>query len=172
MMRILRRGPAPDFRHACIDDHVWAEIKRLKRNPTIQNAVVIGTLAVNFYAKPRYTSEIDILIPDDKQIEALQGTHVDVELQILTPDSINLSDAIAANVFGTATTQDGILVASREGLIALKLFGATQSARRYYQEAADVVSLLVDHEVDLTGWDLERAHFTVLEECGAMARGH
>lgn len=122
--------------------------------------VLIGGLALSFYAPPRYTQDVDVLflseqdLPDDvpgfvrHRKSAYQEKKTQVEVELTTPASIGIPRPLAVKVFETAKDHSGLKVASREALIALKLFGASNSPKREFKDLADVVSLL-EHNPDL-----------------------
>jgi hypothetical protein len=139
--------------------------------------VLIGGLALGFYSKPRYTSDIDILfLSTDKVPKNVEGFRRhrhsafedvvnNVEVEVCTPSSINVPVSLAQRVSRTSVDHGGLRVASREGLIALKLFGA-DDRRRELQDLADIVGLLDTAEVvDMSEWGLSEKHRAQLEIC-------
>lgn len=170
-----RRNPATEFRDACIDDRVGSELQRLRRSDLLGDAIVIGTLALNFYVTPRYTDTIELLFHSQDDLDVrLSGEqyltlHSGVEVRLLSPDAIGLTADIAAMVFATAEARDGMRIASREGMIALRLFAAGDH-RGFYAAAADVQALLEDNDAALDAWELHVEHYRLLELCRSRAQ--
>ena len=129
---------------------------------TNSNFVLIGGLALSFYVKPRYTMDIGVLflstndIPDNvkkfKQHRqgAFQHNETHVEVETVTPKSINISIELAQDVFDTSEVHDGIRIASTSGMVALKL------NRFSRQDQADIESLLKYTKIDLTKFSLSK----------------
>ena len=61
----------------------------------------------------------------------------------------------------TANRRDGLAIASREAMIALSLHGASDPRWRA-QRLADVVAMLAECDVDLTGWELNDQQLEML----------
>ena len=124
------------------------------------SGVLIGGLALSYYVKPRFTSDGDFLYlaPSDIPIYvekfkrtrngAFQHNNTHVEIEVLSPSSINMSEELATKIFNTAIERDGFKIASREGLIAAKL------GRFKLQDRADINSLLQLGPVDLDDFPL------------------
>jgi len=118
--------------------------------------ILIGGCAVSYYARPRGTTDVDYLflvesdIPNDvkgfKRIRKGAFEHRDtgVEIEVITPSSINISQELVKYVFKTANLIDGIRIASPSGLVALKL----QRLKKY--DEGDIVALVELGSVDLT----------------------
>lgn len=128
-------------------------------------SVLIGGLALSFYVKPRMTFDIDLLFLHKKDIPtavnrfkrhrigAFQHDKTHVEVEVLTPETINTEHYIVNKVFETAVDIDGFRIASPNGIIALKL------GRFSYQDRADIFALKSylkenDAEVDLSIFNL------------------
>jgi hypothetical protein len=124
-----------------------------------QDCVLIGGLALSFYSAPRYTQDIDLLflskgkVPDAvasfKRVRphSFQERQTHVEVEVLTPEFLSIPKALVEKVFHTAVKQGRWKVASREGLIALKL----QRGNR--QDQADIEKLVLK-DTDMTDWPL------------------
>ena len=161
----------PEVQHALAK---WIQAKTGHFAP----GVLIGGLAMSFYAKPRMTEDVDLLflsaedIPEEDKVPGFkryrngafreEKTHVDIE--VITPDSfVDLPKAIAAKVTRTAVNHGDILVASLEGMIALKLCGAL-TQKRYFKDMADIVSLLANEpKVTMHNWGLSSKQLEMLE---------
>ena len=148
--------------------------------------VLIGGLAMSFYAAPRYTQDVDLLFLSSGDIPlAVDGfkrirpgafmekvTHAEVEVD--SPQSFDsLPQAVAEEVYRTAVVYEGIRVASRHGMIALKLCAAHNPKRRH-KDLGDVQALIKDQPniwTDMVEWPLTKSAFEFLEECINLNRG-
>ncbi len=143
------------------------------KHVTKSDAVLVGGLAAAFYAKPRATTDIDLLFLSEREIpdsvpgfkrirpSAFQHNQTHVEIEILLPRTINLPEHIAKRVFETANTIDGIKIASPSAIVALKL----HRLKRY--DEGDIISLIETGKVDLTGWELTQDQLNKFEEIKA-----
>jgi hypothetical protein len=132
--------------------------------------VLIGGTAAGFYTKPRSTTDIDILflslsdiptqVPGFKRTRpgAFQHNKTHVEVEVVTPSSINLTVELVQQVFDTSVLSDGIRVASPSGLVALKLFRMSR-----YDEG-DVWSLIETGKVNLDDWVLPQAQLDIYKK--------
>lgn len=117
--------------------------------------VLIGGLALSFYAKPRYTADIDVLFLSDQDIpsqisgfkrirsHSFQHNNTHVEVEVLSPSFLGLPEGLVQKVTETAIDSSGMRVASPSGLVALKLF------RNTLKDDADIQDLLLTGKVDL-----------------------
>ena len=120
--------------------------------------MLIGGLALSYYARPRATTDIDILfLSKDKiplYVEKFKRTSpgaffhrkTHVEVKVVAPENINVPSAIADMVYCTARVSNGIRVASPTGLVALKLY------RGDPQDIADIINLTKIDQIDLSSW--------------------
>lgn len=146
---------------------------------TERTGVLIGGLALAFYCKPRYTQDVDMLFLSKSGIPssvngfnrnrpgAFEHKATGVEIELTTPVSFQpeIPEHLAAKVYATAEDYSGLKVASREGLIALKLFSAG-IARRELGDLADVVSLLEGHtNITMCEWLLTEEQETRFRLC-------
>lgn len=161
----------PEVQHALAK---WIQVTTQGYNP----GVLIGGLAMSFYAKPRTTEDVDLLylhstdIPHEDSVPGFKryrkgafrenSTHVDIE--VTTPESfVDLPVHVAQKVVKTAVKYDGVSVASREGMIALKLCSAF-APKRKSKDSADIVQLLQGHlDLSMSHWGLEPKHLELLE---------
>lgn len=109
-----------------------------------QEFVLIGGLALSYHVKPRYTQDIDVMlmgedhIPDDAQgfrrirPHCFEHTKTGVEIEVLTATFLKIPLELIRKVVEDAVESGGIKVASRKGLIALKL------SRYSLQDQADI----------------------------------
>lgn len=138
--------------------------------------VLIGGLAMSFYAKPRYTEDVDLLflrqsdvpeaVPGFKRtrIGAFQENQTHVEIETVTPESINQSRAIVQKVIETAVEHDGLSVASLAGLVALKLV-ASDNPKRRMRDLGDVEIMLENNpRPDISDWPLTKDQAAKFEE--------
>jgi hypothetical protein len=126
----------------------------------INNCILIGGVALSYYIKPRYTSDVDVLflsfvdIPEKvykfkrHREHAFQHIKHHVEVEVVTPELINTPLHIVEAIFKTANDIDGIKVASPSGLVATKL------GRFNHQDQADIVALINYTKIDLTPFGL------------------
>lgn len=133
---------------------------------TRNKGVLIGGLALSFYVKPRYTQDVDVLYLEDAQIPhhvkgfkrvrpyAFRHDKTHVEIELVTPALINVSEQLCAQVSQHAHTHSGIRVASASGIVALKLGRAILNKPASYQDRADIVNLISTGQVNLAAFDL------------------
>ncbi len=69
-----------------------------------------------------------------------------VEVNVASPDAINVPREVAEEVARTAIVSDGVQVAPESGLVALRLF------RKSYYDQGDIVALIKTGRVDLSGF--------------------
>lgn len=136
-------------------------------------SVLIGGLALSLYAKPRMTEDVDLLFLHDEDVpnavpgfkqkspHTLQEDVTHVMLECVTSRTVPIPQELVERVFKTAIMSEGMLVASREGLIALKLYGADLPKRRL-NDLADIARI-VTPEADMSGWDLSPDHLSAFK---------
>jgi len=124
------------------------------------NGVLIGGVGLSYYAKPRMTQDVDLifLTPSEIPVEvpgfrrhrrgAFEHKRTGVEVEVLTPETINVSPVLIQQVIDNAVKSDGVRIASPSGIVALKL----QRYRR--QDQADIVALISTGKVDISQFDL------------------
>lgn len=122
--------------------------------------ILIGGAATGYYSRPRATTDIDILFLSKNDIPAqvngfkrirpgaFQHNRTHVEIEVIAPDTINISSNLVNKVFETSVESNGVRIASPSGLVALKL----QRMARY--DEGDIWGLIETGKVDLTGWPL------------------
>lgn len=123
-------------------------------------AVLIGGLALAYYTKPRFTTDADFLFMSAKEIPtsvsgfkrnrnlAFEHIETGVEIEVLTPESINMPLDLAQDISNTAIEKDGFVIASREGLIAAKLL------RFKLQDQSDIEALMELGPVNMDSFHL------------------
>lgn len=173
---VARRQPVQTLREATFDPALYDAVEAFIGSALSGGTVLIGTLATNFYAKPRYATHAEFLVmtlpvdyPDAFECQGGgSAIHVpsDALMQFRTPRLMNLSTDLATKIFATATLRDGLSVASREAIIALNLIKA-DDPRAHHECLANVVSVLASGDVDLDGWCLDEGHLKLLLQCRA-----
>jgi hypothetical protein len=121
---------------------------------------VIGGIALSFYTRPRATTDVDALFIDKTGIPqyvnhfkkhrngAFQHNDTHVEIEILTPQTINVPDDLVIAIIKNAKNINGIKVATPSGLIASKL------GRFKLQDQADIEALLEYGDIDLSPYPI------------------
>lgn len=136
----------------------------IKNNQT--NCVLIGGLALSYHGVPRYTQDVDVLYPNRYAIPveivgfkqhrggAFQHNKTHVEVEVVSPESFTtISSDLVQAVFITSKRVEGIQIASREGLIALKA-EANRKGSKHAQDIADIMHLLEIGPVDMSAFPL------------------
>ena len=171
-------APVSSIEHAAMAWEVQTTLNRWIKESS--KGVLIGGLALAFYTRPRHTTDVDILFLCKEDIPSSvpgfkrnrSGAYLDkethVEVELTTSASFDLPEHVISKVFDTAVLQGGLRVASREGLIALKLITASASLRRRMGDLADVINLLENHlSIDMLSWELTKENLTDLDTCKA-----
>ena len=134
------------------------------------NFVLIGGLALSYYVKPRATSDIDLLFLSVDDIPekvykfrkhrkgAFEHIKTNVEVEVVSPQTINTPLHVAQKVFDTSIETNGIKVASPSGIIALKL------GRFSRQDQADIEALINYTTIDLNQFELSEVLIKRFEE--------
>lgn len=122
--------------------------------------VLIGAAALGYYAKPRTTVDADLLFmaADDipLYVEKFKRTRpgafmhkeTNVEIEVLTPQSINMPTQVAKAIYDNAKIEDGVRIASPSGLVVSKLI------RFKLQDQADIQSLYEFSKIDLSPYPI------------------
>lgn len=139
---------------------VVAALEQLRQNGWPPTGVLIGGIALSFHVKPRATQDIDLLfltpdaIPDAMEgfrrhrSNAFEHLQTGVEVEVVSPATINIGMGLARAVFDAAVVTNGIRVASPSGLVALKL------QRLHAIDEADIVQLTQTGLIDLAAFPL------------------
>lgn len=134
------------------------------------SGVVIGGCASSYHALPRATMDLDVLymspehipnsVPEFKRSRPGAFLHkpTHVEVEVIHPNSINISHEMAKAVFDDADTVDGVKVASPSGIVALKLH------RLKNHDIGDIVAMHGTGRVDLSKYPLTKEHHQQYEE--------
>lgn len=175
---VARRSPARTLRVATFNDDLYAALMDLTGSDLADAGVLVGTLAYNFYAKPRLASCAELLLPteptgvppgftlaDDCIMHVATGVRID----LIVPIRHRLPLALVKQVVATAVNSGGFNLASREGLVALKLHRAHGDERHRSQEMADVQSIIAIHDIDLSRWGIESTVRKMLDDVRSIA---
>jgi len=162
--------------------------------PVQDRGVLIGGTAMSFYIRPRTSTNIDLLfldldpgldldsgaLLDDARVPGFkpyrkgifQEKHRYVDVKVVTPAAFTeLPVEVAERVLGTAFEHEGLMLASIDGLIALKLCSAFAPTRKS-KDSADIVALLVAWpDSYLQSWPLCEKHFELLDLLRLEAKG-
>lgn len=126
--------------------------------------VIIGGIALSYYVKPRTTTDTDLLflspndIPDSvigfkrHRNGAFQHNKTHVEIEVLTPQSINLPEILAKEIYDNANKINGLRIASPSGLIVSKL------GRFKLQDQADIEELYKLGNIDLSKYSISKEY--------------
>lgn len=149
-----------------------------EKNADLSDCVLIGGLAFSFYAKPRYTEDVDFLylskshFPDEvKGFKRVRPsafvelkTHVEVDLTSHESFGNKVPQSLVQEVHATARKVGHLRIASPEGIVALKLCSDR------LKDKADVVELLKAHPINLNGWPLTVAQLAEYAELSERAK--
>lgn len=143
--------------------------------------VLIGGLALSYYGVPRYTQDIDVLFPNRNLIPvevlgfkhhrhgAFQHNRTHVEVEVVSSESFTtISPELVDAVFKTSiVSNDGVRIASKSGLIALKS-EANRSGAKHAQDVADIVQLIELGDIDLSPFDLSKEAKQLIDDVCAQ----
>lgn len=142
---------------------VLSAIKDFSRIPWKNKPILVGGMAIAYWARGRMTYDADflflseyrlakarLLIGASSKFKVLQGHYIEhkssgVTLDLLTPEFINLPVEYLNYIYRTTKVDSGVRIASVEGLILMKL-----SSNRGYKDLADIELLLENPTIDLT----------------------
>lgn len=139
-------------------------------NKTNHSGILIGGCAVGYYTRPRATTDVDILflIKDDipelvsgfkrTRKGAFQHNNTHVEIEVLSPSSINVSHELVKKVFDTAIISNKVKIASPSSLVALKL------QRLKSHDIGDIAELIKTGKVNLDGYPLSKQNLLDFKE--------
>lgn len=137
---------------ACLKDWI------LETNGT--PGVLIGGMAMSFYGTPRYTQDCGFLYLTSNDVptnvngfkrhrsHAFEHRVTGVEVEIITPETINMSASVAHQIVATSTMIDGCKVASPSGIVAAKL------GRLKLYDKGDIEMLINNYTIDLSPFDI------------------
>lgn len=182
-------APAKTLREAALVPEVRSTVMRWaqKSADCKDQGVLVGGLALSFYARPRQTMDVDLLVKNVESLdipegfkEARQNAVLDkdtqVEIELVTPALVGIPEWMADRVIRTAWElpvgvanmrfSAGLRVASLDSMIVLKLYGADNPKRRR-QDEADIQAML-EHNPGLNieglieSWSLSKKHAETL----------
>jgi hypothetical protein len=173
------RSPSATLLNSALVADVGSTLIRWASTTKGMHGVLIGRLALAFYSRPRMTTEIHMLfishddIPttvdgfDKHSTSAFKDKSTNIEIELVSATTINIPPEVVAKVFETARNIEGMRVASREGLIVLKLYGML-TPKRKRGDTADIQTLLeTDPKASVSGWPLTTYQREVLEDIRA-----
>jgi hypothetical protein len=124
------------------------------------NWMLIGGIVVGYYTKPRTTMDVDVLYPSKAEIPdavigfkrtrpmAFQHNKTHVEIEVISPEGINLPIELYQQVYDTSIMTDNIRVPSANGLVALKV------AANRPQDVADIYAICQKQDISLKGYSV------------------
>jgi hypothetical protein len=163
-MQDMNKGDRSLFESAMVPEVAQALTDWIKYSGS--PGVLIGGLALSFYVKPRYTQDVDVLFLGDDQIpthvtgfkrvraHAFRHHQTHVEVELVTPELVNVSTELCAQVQADAQPHDHMLVASASGIVAMKLGRALLNKPASYQDRADIMNLIATGQVNLDKFTL------------------
>jgi hypothetical protein len=125
-------------------------------------SVMIGGIALSYYAKPRATQDVDLLFLNRKDIPtevsgfkrtrpgAFEHQKTGVEIKVLIPSAIKMPQKVAKAIYDEAIIKDGVRIATPAGLIASKL------ERFKLRDKADIVELNALGDIDLSPYHVSQ----------------
>ena len=134
------------------------------------NWMLIGGIVVGFYTRPRTTTDVDVLFASENSIPVeVDGfkrnrqhafTHklTHVEIEVLTPESINIPKQLFNQVLQTSVEHNGVRIPSASGLVALKLM------RSELQDLADIKAIMTSNDVDISGFSIPSEKIVAAEK--------
>jgi len=118
--------------------------------------MLIGGIVVGYYTRPRTTTDVDVIFSSDDDIpESVLGfkrtrghafTHneTQVEIETVTPKSINIPEVLFNQVVADSVIRNGIRIPTASGMVALKLM------RNDLQDLADIKAIINSNFVDIS----------------------
>jgi hypothetical protein len=128
----------------------------------VDKGVIIGGIAISQYIKPRMTMDIDVLFLSPNDIPenvskfkrhrqcAFQHNKTRVEIEVVTPKTINMEYDVVKAIIDTSVISDGIRIASPSGLVASKLF------RFNRRDQSDIEDIIQCSDIDLSPYNLPK----------------
>ncbi len=209
-------GPVKELCHVALVQDVQVALDKWRHSKTFEKSrsigdmgLLVGDLAMSFYAKPRYADRVEVLYPEASSIPGgvdgftrhhkgvFQENASKVEVWTLTPNSLHIPEAVAEIIqcsgFGLHTRlelanllklpdvlpvksaydrHDGLMVASLECMIVLKLY-ASDNRRFEHQALGDIGRMLENNPqisaASFDGWSLSEFHLKKLNAIIGMA---
>jgi hypothetical protein len=140
--------------------------------------VVIGGIALAYHHIPRYTQDLDVLylrretVPTEvdgfkrTRDGAYEDRKTGVEVELVTSGFVNIPQEIVDKVFDTAIHANGIKIASKSGLVALKLVAIPNrpTKAKALQDKVDIMHILEIGGVDVSDFPLPQEALERLEQ--------
>lgn len=161
-----------------IPNEVILALRDWKDNYINNNYVMIGGLAMSYYNRPRYTEDVDLIFLSDNEIpnnvfkfrknrknrkHSFEHIKTGVEIETLSPCSINKDEYFFETIFDDCIETDGIKIASPVSLIALKLgrFNDTDKS-----DISFLYKYCIEHdiEIDLAKYKLSEIEINNFEK--------
>ena len=154
--------------------HLFQGLQWFVKGNNPERYVLIGELAVSFYAKPPYTAEAELLFAAEADCplrvtgftrvgeRAIQYDESKIVVAVFSPESLALDGERVRKIFATAATvatsatHAGLFIASPEGLIALKWQPPS------YSPLAGIAALLTRRTIELSAWQLSAGEMATL----------
>lgn len=159
----LNKSSNNDFSRPLLESIVAPEVQSALKK-WIKNAkdsgVLIGGLALSFHGKPRQTMDVDVAyvtpneipgnVPGFKRIRQHSYMDLDthVEIEVLDPQFMKVPPNLVKKVRDTAIISNGMKVASKSGVVAIKLGRAERENN--LQDQADIQHLIKTGNVDVS----------------------
>lgn len=182
----LGAAPAKTLNEAALVPEVRGALSRwLGNQPSDEQGVLIGGLALSFYARPRQTMDVDLLFDTTPDFinphfkRTRDHGAIDkkdhVELEFVTHKTINVPKAVTDRVIATSWKLTGLSprIASLDSMIVLKLYGA-DTPKRHLRDSADIQAMLennprLDVEELIRSWHLSEGHAKLLRHLHKVA---
>ena len=175
--------PVASFELAAIVPEVRETLRRWATQNPDRNLILIDDIARAFYAKPRYADSLCFLNtgrePKPTRIrgfDRVENGYVDrqtgVRVAIVPAAQAGYSDVLVDRVLANAIRREGVLCASLEGMIALKL-SRSESPKTGLQQQADIIDLIGFAEgftaTNMNDWPLTNSQERLLAELITVA---
>lgn len=178
--------PAEDFDQAVISPLVAQTLQKWVAATRNGGGVLIGDIALAFYARPRFVNHIETFYLDHASVpksvsgflrrssSELVDKQTKTVLRTIVAAEIGLRADLATRVYDSTVSKGGMVVTSLHGLIALKLHFALSNRRGAHRHAQDIIDMIIwspDFELpQMDWWGLQQANFTLLAELHDLAR--
>jgi hypothetical protein len=142
----------PKISDAIIGDDILKTFRDFSTN--LNNAALIGDLALSYYVAPRSTYVTEFLFARDEDIptsingfshprlHAFIHNETEQRVEIFTPNVLGVPSDVILKIIGLAFWSDGVKIASPTGLVALKLHRLNMM-----QERADIEALIKTNQI-------------------------
>lgn len=137
--------------------------------------VLIGGLALSFHGIVRSTEDVDCLyksnfdLPEEvvgfnhHRTSAFEHKRTGVEIETVYPELFpRISKTLVQNVFDTAIDHNGVLIASKSGIVALKA-QAMRTGAKGARDRSDIMELLELGDIDVSDYDISEDAIAYIE---------